>query len=546
MNKITDMISLLFNFFKERYYLLTAVLMYLSFPTYDIFILKAFPLVAWFSLIPLFLYVRKVSMKKVYIIAFITFFWGNLLTFEWIGNFAGSLDGYMVITGALIPVLSVIFALRIFIAEALSRKLENLRFVIYPSVWLFFDAMHTIGYLAFPWTLWGHTQYTFTPVVQLASITGISGITFLVVMGNTVFSEYVDAHGLKKIFSKENLLSGQGKKFLAFLSGVFVIILIGSLTLFSKSRPVKKEYTVATVQTCISPWDNWRLNKNRNLRELIKYTNSSLVHDPNFIIWSESATLEYISWNYQHDRVNEFQHKLFDYIRSIKKPLLTGEVGVTRIRRKFGYRLFPQNNAVLIDKDGQVLKTYPKINLVPFGEWFPYEKWFPVVKELADKYGASSFVPGKGPELFSLDGYNFGVLVCYEGIFYRLCRKYKQMGAHYLINITNDGWTDKYRGHMQHFSASVFRAVENGLWLVRAGNTGYSAVIDPYGRIKSSMPILEKGYMYGHMDFSFNHKTFYQKYGDVFLNCVLIFIFIVIILYVVKTIEGKKSAGNKN
>ena len=186
---------------------------------------------------------------------------------------------------------------------------------------------------------------------------------------------------------------------------------------------------------------------------------------------------------------------------------------------------YPQNNAVFIDK-GKVVKTYPKINLVPFGEWFPYEKWFPAVKRIATRYGGSDFIPGKIPLLFDIKNYRFGSLICYEGIFHRLCREYRNRGADFFINITNDGWTNTYNGHMQHFSASPFRAIENGIWYVRAGNTGYSAIIDPYGRIAKSIPILEKGALTGDMDFSLNHRTIYSRAGDLILYAAMIFLFL--------------------
>ena len=180
----------------------------------------------------------------------------------------------------------------------------------------------------------------------------------------------------------------------------------------------------------------------------------------------------------------------------------------------------PQNNAVLIDRYGQVVKTYSKIHLVPFGEWFPYEKWLAFVKRITESFGGSSFVPGDRPVLFEVMGRKFGVLVCYEGIFHRLCRDYRNLGAEFYVNITNDGWTHTFRGHMQHFSASIFRAVENGIWYLRAGNTGYTAFIDPYGRIRKSIPIVNKGYLAGDIDFSLNHRTVYSRdRGPVPLYC---------------------------
>ena len=200
------------------------------------------------------------------------------------------------------------------------------------------------------------------------------------------------------------------------------------------------------------------------------------------------------------------------------------------MQRGFEIERYPQNNAVLIAEDGRVMDTYPKINLVPFGEWFPYEKWFPHVKKVISGMGGSDFVPGDRPVVFETSGHRFGTLICYEGIFYRLCRRYKQLGADFLVNITNDGWTDTYSGHMQHFSASVFRAVENGLWVVRAGNTGYTAAIDPYGRIRSSIPILKPGWCVADLDFSLNRDTVYFHLGDLLVWADLLFLLVLCVI----------------
>ena len=118
----------------------------------------------------------------------------------------------------------------------------------------------------------------------------------------------------------------------------------------------------------------------------------------------------------------------------------------------------------------------------------------------------------------------FGALICYEGIFYGLCRKYRTMGADFLVNITNDGWTDTYNGHYQHYSASIFRAIENGIWMLRAGNTGVTAIIDPGGRVKGSIPILKKGFLSGEINTGLNVETFYSRFGDLILYLSLIFI----------------------
>jgi len=80
---------------------------------------------------------------------------------------------------------------------------------------------------------------------------------------------------------------------------------------------------------------------------------------------------------------------------------------------------------------------------------------------------------------------------------------------------------------MQHFSVSLFRAVENGIWYLRAGNTGYTVFIDPYGRIRKSFPILKKGYLSGDIDFTLNHRTVYTVIGDLFLYMAMGFVIVI-------------------
>ena len=140
--------------------------------------------------------------------------------------------------------------------------------------------------------------------------------------------------------------------------------------------------------------------------------------------------------------------------------------------------------------------------------------------------------------LFEVKGYKFGPLVCYEGIFYRLCRDYRLMGADFLVNITNDGWTDTYNGHFQHFSASVFRAVENGIWVVRAGNTGVSAIVDPLGRVTADFPILQKGFFTGSVYPEMNRRTFYSSFGDIILYAAGLFIAGLMMLIILKRKKG--------
>ncbi len=520
-------------FLKNNYYLLTSLLFFLSFPSYDIFIFKFFPFFAWFVLIPLFVFIRDKSMKDVFFFSSITGLLGYFLANKWIGEFGAAVPGGdIVILFFLMPLFSMFFAFRIFLAEFLSRRFEKLRFLLYPAIWILFDWIQSIGYIAYPGTYLGYSQFPFTSFIQISAYTGIMGINFILIFFQCSIADlyiYYKNSLLSKI--KDILSSVEFKKAAGIIILIIIIIIHGFVVKFDK-KAVKSDLKVAFVQSCISPWDNWMQNKYTYLNELKHYTVKALKHNPDFIIWSESATLETIAYNFERSRLNNFEIDLLDFVKQNGKPLLTGEIGVKEEQDGYYIKRSAQNNGVLIDAEGNVVQTYPKINLVPFGEWFPYEKAFPWVKKITSAMGGSDFVPGEFPFLFELFDKRFGVLVCYEGIFFRLCREYKKMGADYFVNITNDGWTDTYSGHMQHFSSSVFRAIENGIWYLRAGNTGYTAIIDPYGRIVKSIPILKKSYMVGDVDFDLNHETFYEKFGDWFLYLNFIFIGIVMMLFV--------------
>jgi apolipoprotein N-acyltransferase len=514
-------------FCKNNYYLLTSLLMFLSFPSYDIWFLKAFPFFAWIALVPVFLYVREKSPRVVYLSAFLAGLLGNFLAYEWIGQFGkAATGGYAVILGFLMPSLSVFFAFKIFAAEMLARRFEKLRVLVFPAVWLLVDWVQTIGFLAYPLPNWGYSQYPFTPFIQLASFTGIMGITFVIVLVNYLAAELVRAHGLRVGRVRELLHKKELRRLAAALAFVAAVTAYGAVTLTLNEETKKSDLRVGMVQSCISPWENWSANRFTYLAELKRYTGEAMGDRPDFIIWSESATLETISYDWEQGMLNEFDREVLAQARQYERPLLTGEIGVTEDYSSIILRRYPQNNAVLINREGEVVGSYAKIHLVPFGEWFPYEKWLGFVKRITESMGGSSFVPGDKPGVFEVGGRKFGVLICYEGIFHRLCRKYRNLGVDFFVNITNDGWTDTFRGHMQHFSASRFRAVENGIWYLRAGNTGYTAFIDPYGRIRKSIPILKKGYCVGDIDFSLNHRTLYDTIGDAFLYAAIAFVLV--------------------
>jgi apolipoprotein N-acyltransferase len=162
---------------------------------------------------------------------------------------------------------------------------------------------------------------------------------------------------------------------------------------------------------------------------------------------------------------------------------------------------------------------------------------------MTTEMGGSSFYPGDDGSLFPINGLRFGVLICYEGMFYRLSSDYAAANADFLVNITNDGWSRSYAGHFQHFAAAKFRSVENGITFLRAGNTGFTSVIDPFGRTVKSIPILKKGYLVADINSGARIRTIYSRVGDLFSYIVIIFIAILLIRSIIIGIMSKKGKG---
>ncbi len=178
--------------------------------------------------------------------------------------------------------------------------------------------------------------------------------------------------------------------------------------------------------------------------------------------------------------------------------LLTGAPRVEPADDATGGRRY-YNSLFAIDDTGAIRAAYDKVHLVPFGEYMPFDGLVGRLGIGELFRGIGGFSPGPRRNLISVDGHpSFSVLICYEAIF---SGEALPDGGRpdYLVNVTNDGWFGRSAGPYQHLDAARLRAIEEGLPLVRAANTGISAIVDAYGRIVASLPIGEEGVLDGHL-----------------------------------------------
>ncbi|OLE39643.1 MAG: apolipoprotein N-acyltransferase [Candidatus Rokubacteria bacterium 13_1_20CM_2_70_7] len=171
-----------------------------------------------------------------------------------------------------------------------------------------------------------------------------------------------------------------------------------------------------------------------------------------------------------------------------------------------------RNTAFLLTERG-IVNRYDKIHLVPFGEYVPLPGVIGFVRGWAEFI--SELTPGSRAVVFSGPPAPFGVVICYEGIFPALVRRFVKNGARLMVNMTNDAWFGRTSGPLQHLAMYPFRAIEHRVAVVRAANTGVSAFIAPTGRIVKSLNLFERGNLIDRVPLR-TRETLYTRLGDWF------------------------------
>ncbi|MFO7837973.1 MAG: apolipoprotein N-acyltransferase, partial [Desulfosalsimonadaceae bacterium] len=287
----------------------------------------------------------------------------------------------------------------------------------------------------------------------------------------------------------------------------------GSLRLYAVDRRLAgaERLDVAVVQGNIDQMQKWddafrRLSLDRHFR----LSQAAKNPEPELIVWPETA----VPFYFQYRR--EATERLLVRARQTGAALLIGAPSVEREGKKTAY----YNSAYLISSEGEVLESYDKVHLVPFGEYVPFRKWLFFIDTLVAQVG--NFESGEKGDTISRPPADIGMLICYEAIFPGLSAEMTKNGAAFLVNITNDAWFGNTGAPRQHFSMAVLRAVENRRSLVRAANTGISGFIDAAGRIKETSRLFEEAVKSRSIALIEDYRSFYTRYTDVFALACLV------------------------
>lgn len=523
INSINNFIKSRTRFRNILLVIFSALLSQLSYPEFDLF------WVQFFSLIP-FLYVI-ISETKIINAVLYSILWGAVfkgILCYWVKAFHP-----LAIPGILVG-FSIYFSILGFWIKFLLLKFPKFRIFIIPSVWTVVEYIRSIGFLGFPWGLTSHSQWNFLHFIQIADVFGMWGISFLVVLINTIMLEI-----LLNIKENHILAAKKIKKQVIVLIIVFVLPLIyGSIRIrYFKHRIQKSdELTVALIQPDIDPYLSWREVKYTVLSRLTVLSERANLRDPALIAWPESGIQDYIKYYHDNsDRLKKYP-RFFETLKytenvlrmpkDLNNYIFTGLPDYIKIKKNGKIVEHDYNSAMLINPDGKIADVYHKIHLVPFGEWFPYNIGF--IKMILARTWAGNWTPGTEYTIFKIlknkKEYKFAGLICYEGVFGDLCRKFVLNGAEFLLNITNDAWSYTRKAELQHMTVDIFRAVENRVPYIRSANSGATAVINQYGKVVSLLPLFKQGYLVDKIYIDRKRRsTIYANYGDYFPKFLLIF-----------------------
>ena len=500
----------------------SGLFLFLSFPKYGSGIM------AWVALIPLFFALKDAQPREALKIGFLAGFVAHIGILYWIAYVVvqyGYLPIYagiaaMLLLAAYLSLYTACFALGIVFLGAKGIRI----FLSAPLLWTVLEFLRSHLLTGFPWENLAYSQYLYAKVIQISDITGLYGITFAIVMINAALYGLVSARFRGQYLLVETVVA---------CLAIVMIIVYGHYRIENIDALLKKtpSMNVALIQGNIDQNMKWNpLYQSQTIDIYRSLSRQAVPSGGGLIVWPETAAPFYFQQR------NAMQEAVVDVARASGSALLFGSPSYEEENGRIAY----MNSAFLLKPDGTVSGRYDKVHLVPYGEYVPLRRFFPFIGKLVA--GVGDFKPGKGFYPLTSDGRRLGVLICYEGILPEAARDYKREKAEILVNITNDAWFGKTSAPYQHLSMTVFRAVENRLYLVRAANTGISAIIDPKGEILSRTGIFERTILNGDIKI-IDEKTCYAAYGDAFVYLCAIAL---IIITISTTRRRKKHAGRNS
>jgi apolipoprotein N-acyltransferase len=511
--------------------LASGALLALAFPPYNV------PLLAWICLAVLLIASFGASGWLAFLCGLLHGFAFHMMSIPWIytvmrvhgGLGAAAAGGVLALMVLVLSLFPAIFA---WTARHFWRTSRVRACFAAPCVWVILEyAQMHMPALGFPWNLLGYGVARNLALVQLASLTGIYGLSFLAAAYSALLACAVEPAacpeplpcGRDKLRRREpsRMVAGGPRYRWAGRQGV--ILLACTLALFlvevfgpgyvPRQEPRHVAYLVQTnfPQSPSYPAD-WMDRHAAELDELESLSVRAARAQPGLVVWPEvPAPFQLLD--------AKFAARAQRMAQSSGSYFLVGVVGWKPGPQGYAG---PFNSAALLDPAGRRVFHYDKIHLVPFGEYVPLRRVLTFARQLTAEVG--EFQPGTqftigelgADPAAGLRGGKFGAFICFEAVFPAEVRQFVAGGAELLINLSNDGWFGRSGAPEQHLAMARVRAVEERRWLLRDTNNGHTAVVDPYGRIEARLEPDRRGVLAAPYDFR-SDRTLYARWGDWFV-----------------------------
>jgi apolipoprotein N-acyltransferase len=475
--------------------LLSGALLALSFPKYG------HPLAAWLALTPLLVQLADrarapAPARRGFAAGWLcgaVYFAG---TIYWTGGVMAHYGGIDPVLAAAIAALLIAFlalftALFGLVQAQLVARYGARALLLAPFVWTSAELARTYLFGGFPWALVGYSQTSVLPLAQLASLTGVYGLSALIVFVSAAAALAVSGRGRERWLTPV-LAAG----LVAVCAGWGSMRIAGG-ALARSGAPVQ----VGLVQGNVPQDRKWDPAFAAGiLRDYLDASREAADRGARLIIWPESATPFYFHGTPQAEAIRMLAREKGVWI-------LLGSDELDPARPSIAY-----NAAFLVRPDGSTAGVYRKVRLVPFGEYVPFRRLLFFAAPLVEAVG--EFSPGDAPVALPFAGGPLSTAICYEVVYPALIREGVLEGSRLLTTITNDAWFGRSSAPYQHFEMAAMRAIEQGRYLARSANTGISGVVDPYGRVIAASDLFESDVIVETVRL-LEGRTIYARMGDV-------------------------------
>ncbi len=427
-------------------------------------------------------------------------FFGSSL--YWIGNallIKPDVYGWLIPFASLgLPAVFAVYSGLVSLAASYGRN-HLQRGLLFAAAWVLTEWLRGHILTGFPWNLIGYSWGKPESLIQIAAWIGIYGVSLVVILSAVLPVSLADSSSRRALIT---LILSLSLPLAAWMGGI--IRLSGAPELQSN---MVKGVGIRIVQPSIPQNEKWV--KKLHQRNMNRYLHMSLKNRPSWIthiVWPETAASLFVEE---------------DELMRGKMALTVPEGGLllTGAPRRQGEPRKLWNSLLAVDGSGTVVASYDKSHLVPFGEYIPFRNFLPLEKIVPGQF---DYTPGIGVQTIQFPGLPpVSVLICYEIIFSGRVID-RNHPADWLLNITNDAWFGTTAGPHQHLAIARVRAVEEGRPLIRATNTGISAVIDAYGRTVFALGLNRVGVIDSQLPNAISEKTVFARGGHLIIYVLLI------------------------